>query len=312
MRDIFLTIAAWSRARRPFALATLIGVRNAAPAPLGASMAVTADGAIAGDIGGGCYEGEIVEATVATARDGVARVLAIDLSNDDVIGGGSGCGGLLEVVTWRPPANFHEVADEIAEGRNDVMVPIEFERDGATQQFTLHLPRRRELIVVGATMLAQELASIAKRLDYRTVVVDPRLAFATSERLGAVDRIVVEWPQEVLPTMLNSATPLVVVSHDPKIDLPALRAGLTSAAPYIGLLGSRRAQNARRVALRAEGFDETSLARIHGPAGLDLGGDTMAETAVSIIAEIVASGRARSGGSLLQHEGAIHNVTRAT
>ena len=310
MRDLFAAVAGWSRERTAFALATLVDVRNAAPAPLGASMAATVTGTIAGDIGAGCYEGEIVEAAMETARDGKARVLAIDLTSDDPISGGSGCGGFLRVVTWRPPGDFGKVADAIVAGRTEVSVPIAYECDGSTHAFVLHVPALRRLIVVGGTTLAQELASFAARLEYRTIVVDPRPAFATSERLDAVDEIVVGWPQEALPEMLTAATPLVVISHDPKIDLPALRAGLASEAPYIGLLGSRRAQDGRRAVLRAEGFSEAELARIHGPAGLDLGGVTMAETAVSIVAEIVAVARERSGGPLLRHGGAIHNITR--
>jgi xanthine dehydrogenase accessory factor len=310
MRDVFAAVARWIGQGVLYALATLVDVRNAAPAPLGASMAVTIDGTIAGDIGAGCYEGEIVEAAIATARDGTPHVLEIDLTSADLIGGGSGCGGFLEVVTWRPAAEFAEVAATIVAGRNDVAFPIAYKRDGRAHEFTAKVPARRDLIVVGGTTLAQELASVAARLDFRTVVVDPRRAFATSERLGAVDDIVVAWPEDALPAMLSATTPLLAISHDPKLDLPALRAGLESDAPYIGLLGSRRAQNGRREALRADGFSEAALARIHGPAGLDLGGITMAETAVSILAEIVADARGRSGGPLLRHEGAIHNHAR--
>jgi xanthine dehydrogenase accessory factor len=274
-------------------------------------MAVSLDGTIAGDIGAGCYEGEIVEAAIETARNGTARVLEIDLTSDDLVSGGSGCGGFLEVVTWRPAPDFGEVAAAIGAGKNDVAFPIGYERDGRPVEFSVTVPARRALIVVGGTTLAQELASIAARLDFRTIVVDPRPAFATAERLGAVAEIVVAWPDEVLPGMLGATTPLLVISHDPKLDLPALRAGLESDAPYIGLLGSRRAQSGRRNALRIDGFDEAALARIHGPAGLDLGGVTMAETALSILAEIVADARGRSGGALLQQEGTIHNTVRA-
>jgi xanthine dehydrogenase accessory factor len=311
MRDVYAAVAGWIAERTPYAIATLIDVRNAAPAPRGSSMAVTAGGTIAGDIGAGCYEGEIVEAAIATARDGRARVLELDLTSDDIISGGSGCGGFLEVVTWRPAAGFGEVAAAIAAGRRDVSFRIAYERNGRAANFEATIPARRRLIVVGGTVLAQELASIATRLDFGTLVVDPRPAFATAERLTAVEEIVVGWPQDVLPALLTATSPLVVISHDPKLDLPALRAGLQSDAPYIDLLGSRRAQNGRRQMLAAEGFDQRALARIHGPAGLDLGGVTMAETAVSILAEIVADARGRAGGSLLQREGAIHNTERS-
>jgi xanthine dehydrogenase accessory factor len=98
----------------------------------------------------------------------------------------------------------------------------------------------------------------------------------------------------------------VILSHDPKFDLPALRCALESDAPYVGLLGSRRSQAARREALRDMGFDETALARIHGPVGLDLGGRTTAETALSILAQIVAVANRRGGGALDSASGSIH------
>ncbi|MHB8148199.1 MAG: XdhC family protein, partial [Vulcanimicrobiaceae bacterium] len=158
MRDLFMAVTGWNRGRTQFAFATLVGVRNAAPAPLGASMAATVDGTIAGDIGAGCYEGEIVEAAMETARDGTTRILTIDLTGDDLISGGTGCGGLLEVVTWRPPDGFDLIADAIVAGRTDVTFPIAYERDGSMREFVMNLPARRTLIVVGGTTLAQELA----------------------------------------------------------------------------------------------------------------------------------------------------------
>jgi xanthine dehydrogenase accessory factor len=116
------------------------------------------------------------------------------------------------------------------------------------------------------------------------------------------------WADEYLPGALSERTPIVVLSHDVKFDLPALRCALQSNAPYIGLLGSRRTQAARRVALQDEGFDEAALARLHGPAGLDLGGVTVAETALSILAEIVAVRRGGEGAPLTRANGAIHRT----
>ncbi len=178
--------------------------------------------------------------------------------------------------------------------------------DGATATFE-HVYRAKETIfLIGATALAAELATIAARMDFKTVVVDPRPAFATARRLPAADTIVRRWPDEYLPAVLTGETPVVILSHDAKFDLPALSCALRSAAPYIGLLGSRRSQAARRDALRAQGFDECALARINGPAGLDIGGSTPAETAVSILAEIVASRHQCSGAPLRSTSVAIH------
>lgn len=173
-------------------------------------------------------------------------------------------------------------------------------------EFIVPVPARGKLIV-GVTTLARELAPLALRLHYGRVVVDPRPAFATRERLGAVDETVIARPDEALPAMLSERTPLVVISHDPKHDLPALRRGLESAAPYIGSLRGRRAQEARLAALQTDGFSEAALKRIRGPAGLDLGGVSIAETAVWILGETVTA-HSRPGGSLLRHSGAIHNL----
>ena len=242
MRNVFAAAAAWAGARTAFALATLVDVRNAAPAPLGASMAVTIDGKIVGDIGAGCYESEIVEAAMTTASDGIARVLDLDLTSDDIVLGSNGCGGFLRVVTWKPASDFARTAAAIVAGRSDAGVTISYDYERNAREFTATFPARRELIIVGGTTLAQEIASIAARLDFRTIVVDPRPSFATPERLSAVDEIIVAWPEDALPGMLTARTPLLVISHDPKLDIPALRAGLASETPYIGLLGSRRAR----------------------------------------------------------------------
>ena len=306
MRDIFSTVESWLAAGRPFALATLVDLANAAPAPLGATMAVASDGTLAGDIGAGCYEGEIVQAAIASASDGATRTVAIDLTDGDPVSGASGCGGFLEVVTWVANGAFAATASAIVRGTRDVAFSIPYERNGDRRSFEACIRARGTLVVVGATMLAGELASLARRLDYRTVVVDPRPAFATAARLPSADAIEAGWPDDVLPTLLTSQTPLLVISHDPKLDIPALRAGLASAAPFIGLLGSRRAQDARRTTLLSEGFDERALARIRGPVGLDLGGTTSAETALSILAEIVAERRGRAGSPLSRGRGAIH------
>jgi xanthine dehydrogenase accessory factor len=138
------------------------------------------------------------------------------------------------------------------------------------------------------------------------VVIDPRPSFATKERIPDAHEIVREWPDDYLPDALSERTPIAMLSHDPKFDLPGLRCALRSRAPYIGLLGSRRSQTARRAALRDDGFSDDELARIHGPAGLDIGGATIAETAVSILAEIVASRNDRLGVPLRMTARAIH------
>ncbi len=307
MRDVFAHAARRLEEKRAFALATLVALRDAATAPIGTTIAVDASGQIAGNIGAGCYEAEIIDACVKTAQDGATRRVDIDLSSDDDILGGTACGAAMRLVVWRPTFAFRDEAAAIAAGEREARVRIEYEEaDGARVEFEHAFPPKDRLILVGATALASELATIARRLDFNVVVVDPRPVFATAQRLPDASEIVRAWPDEYLPQVLSERTPVVVLSHDPKFDLPALRCALDSNAPYIGLLGSRRSQAARRASLRAEGFDEPALARIHGPAGLDLGGLSVAETALSILAEIVALRDGGDGTPLTASQGAIH------
>jgi len=152
------------------------------------------------------------------------------------------------------------------------------------------------LIIVGAVHIAMSLVTLAQALDFRVRVVDARRVFATRERFPTADELTVAWPQDVLEAeALGPHHYVVILSHDPKFDLPALRVVLRSGAAYVGLLGSRGTQEKRRSALREEGFSETELARIHGPVGLDLGGRKPSEIALAILAEIVAVRYGRSG-----------------
>jgi xanthine dehydrogenase accessory factor len=297
MRDVFTSVAVWLQEGRPFALATLAELRAAKTAPVGTSIAVNADGTIVGNIGAGCHESEIIDAAMQTLHDGVVRHLDINL-DDDELAGGTACGAQLRIVIWRPDRSFLEDARAIVTGRRDVTLRVD--------DFQYVWPAREILVLVGATTLAAALSAMARRADFRVIVVDPRPVFATRERVPDADELVREWPDDYLPRILNANTRVVVLSHDPKFDLPALRCALRSAAPYIGLLGSRRAQAVRRAALRDEGFSDDDIARIRGPVGLAIGGAGEGETAISILAEIIAQRRGRSGTPLLAEQGAIH------
>ena len=292
---------------RSFALATLVALRDAAPAPIGTTIAAEPDGRITGNIGAGCYETEIVEACLLTAADGRARPLDINLATEDELFGGAGCGAIMRVVAWRPEPAFLEEARAIAAGERDAVLRFSYESPDGSREFFEHVfPAKETLILIGATALAAELATIGRRLDFTVVVVDPRPAFGTKERTPNADSIVNEWPEDYLSDALSERTSIVIVSHDPKFDLPALRCALRSDAPYIGLLGSRRSQASRRQSLRDEGFDGKAISRIHGPAGLDIGGATVGETALSILAEVVASRYECMGTPLRETRRAIH------
>ena len=162
------------------------------------------------------------------------------------------------------------------------------ERDDRQFFLTVQTPPVR-LVVIGAVHISQALAPMAKDLDLDVTIIDPRTAFATPERFPDAP-VLAEWPDAVLPDVgIDQYTAVVALTHDPKIDDPALTAALRSKCFYIGALGSRKTHERRVQRLTASGFSEADLARIHAPIGLDIGAVSPAEIAVSILAEIVAS-----------------------
>jgi xanthine dehydrogenase accessory factor len=164
-----------------------------------------------------------------------------------------------------------------------------------------------KLVVFGAVDVAESLCALARRLGWRTVVADTRARLATPERIPSADELVVGWPDEALARIgVDADSAVVILTHDEKLDTPALVAALRSPAFYVGALGSRRAQAARRERLLEVGLGEDELARLSGPCGLDLGATTPAETALSILAEAVAFKAGRQGGRLAESSGRIH------
>lgn len=288
MREIYAEIASRLREGRPCAVATLIATRNASPAPIGTSILIDADGSFTGNIGAGCHESDIVEAARLTLRDEVNRVLEFDM-HDELIDG-SACGASLEVAIWKPAPEFASTAEQIVAGEETVLF-------SCAARVVAIAPKRR-LLVVGATHLASHLARLARACDFHVTVIDPRPAFATRVRQPDADDLMVAWPNDPLPRLLESADAVVVLAHDVKIDLPALRCALDSHVPYIGALGSRRSQQARRSALSELGYDEPALERIRGPVGLDVGSVTDAQISCSIVAEMLGVLNARSGRPL--------------
>jgi len=164
------------------------------------------------------------------------------------------------------------------------------------------------LIVVGAVDFAAQLTAIARVMEWRPFVVDPRSRFATPERFPAAERVIPAWPGEAFAQLeaIDRATAICVLTHDPKLDDAALIAALASGAGYVGAMGSRRAQAQRRARLLEAGVDAAELERIAAPIGLDLGGSTAPETALSIMAEIIALRHGRTGGRLVEARGRIH------
>jgi xanthine dehydrogenase accessory factor len=220
---------------------------------------------------------------------------------------GDGLGGKLlvveggEVVGDASP-EFAAAAGEIQRaGRNRLL-----ELDGRKVFAEVYGPPPR-LFVYGAVDTAEALCRGAKLLGWTAIVADARAAFATRERIPTADELIVAWPEEALAQVApDHQTAIVVLTHDDKFDVPALRGALETEAFYVGALGSRRNQERRRERLLEAGADEEALERIHGPSGLDIGADTQEETALSIIAEILAVRARRSGGPLREAKQRIH------
>ena len=170
---------------------------------------------------------------------------------------------------------------------------------GDVEVFVETFPPPPTMYIVGAVHIAIPLVTFGQTLGFRVVVVDARGAFATPERFAHADELIMAWPDEALAKLApDSATSVVVLTHDPKFDQPALLAALQTPARYIGAIGSRGTNEQRRADLREQGVDDEALARIFAPIGLDLGAETPAEIALAIMAEIVAAGRHRHGGHL--------------
>ncbi len=200
-----------------------------------------------------------------------------------------------------PPELADLAPDAIRRGKSHVL-----EQEGRTVFADVFGPPAR-LLVFGAVDTAEALCGAAKLLGWTAVVADARARFATPERLPSADEIVVAWPEEALARVRpDLGTAVVVLTHDDKFDIPALVGALATDAFYIGALGSRRNQERRRERLREHGVTDAELARIAGPCGLDVGAESPAETALSIIGEILAVRAGRDGGRLRDASARIH------
>jgi xanthine dehydrogenase accessory factor len=321
-------IERWRARGERFALATVVATRRSAPRPVGSKLAVSETGEMAGSVSGGCVENEVYGSAREVLAGAPPQLLSYGISDDLALSVGLPCGGEIDVFVQEPaPALIGELLPLVAEER-DAVVLTDLEtgeqqllRDGAELERGRSGLVEREgrrlfadvygppprLLVFGAVDTAEALCRAAKGIGWRTVVADPRAKFATSERIPSADEVIVAWPDEALERVPpDYATAVVVLTHDDRFDVPALTGALESAAFYVGALGSRRNQARRRDLLLEAGVPEESVDRIAGPAGLDIGADTPAETALSILAEILAVRAGRDGGRLKDAPGRIH------
>jgi xanthine dehydrogenase accessory factor len=195
-------------------------------------------------------------------------------------------------------------ADELIRAhRNQIL------EHGETRVFAEVYGPPPRLFVYGAVDTAETLCAQARQLGWHTIVADARGKFATRERIPSADELLVAWPEEAIAQVApDHATAVVVLTHDDKFDVPALKAALETDAFYVAALGSRRNQERRRERLLEAGVEEDELDRIAGPCGLDVGAESQPETALSILAEAVAIRNGRDGGRLKHAKQRIHVV----
>ncbi len=306
------TALGWHRAGRGAALATVVETWGSAPRPVGSLLAVAGDGEMAGSVSGGCVEGAVVLEAQEALRDGKPRLLTYGVSDDDAFAVGLACGGTIRVLVEPLGAAMAlDLAQGLAEARaarrpaayvvdletweRRIAGPGAFpdrfrmdrsgvEEDGRTF-VAIHNPPLR-MIVVGAVHIAQALLPMARLAGYDVTLIDPRGAFGSEARFPG-ETILHDYPDEALPPLAPDArTAVVTLSHDPKIDDPAIEAALGTDCFYLGCLGSTRTHAKRVERLKAAGLSDAAIARIHAPVGLDIGARSPAEIAVSVLAQI--------------------------
>jgi xanthine dehydrogenase accessory factor len=307
---------AWIEAGKSVALATVVKTWGSAPRPVGAQLVIDSDMAFQGSVSGGCVESAVIFEAVDAMREGTCRILSFGVSDDSAFEVGLACGGEIEVMVEPVGVGQGPSLDELRAlvAARAARRPVVWEVNTQTWQRRLverdlsdadleerfrtdkslregdvfrgvHNPPLR-LVLVGAVHIAQPLVQMARLAGYDVVLCDPRDSFASVTRFPS-ETFLEGWPDEALTTFgLDARTAVVTLSHDPKIDTPALQVALASEVFYVGALGSSRTHSKRVAALLDAGLSEEVIARIDGPVGADIGAVSPAEIAISIMAEM--------------------------
>ena len=297
--SVLAAAAAWRS--EPMAIATVTSTWGSAPRPRGSHMLVHADGRFEGSVSGGCVESDILDTAaqvIAGAPFVVRRYGVADAAAWEV---GLPCGGEIEVMVQPvSAAGFDpELFDRIADARDsgkalvvttDLVTGHSDARPAGTgEMFVNRYDPPRRLLIVGAVQIAQALSGLAQTLGIEVVLIDPRARFLTEERFPGValdDR----WPDEAIEALKpGPSTAVVTLSHDIKIDDPALIAALAGDAAYVGALGSRKSHAARRERLAEAGVSADNIDRIDAPVGIDIGAIGPSEIALSIAAAMIGA-----------------------
>ncbi len=306
----------WHRAGKGAVLATVVQTWGSAPRPVGSQLAISGEGEIAGSVSGGCVEGAVVVEAMDALDDGRSRILEFGVSDDEAFAVGLACGGTIRVMVepvgaQMPEDLLAELVAARAERRAmaylvDTSVWQRRLADASDPKFgaaiaerfrsdksgfedevflAIHNPPLR-MTVVGAVHIAQPLMVMARLAGYDAVLIDPREAFGSAARFPG-ETILHDWPDEALAARgLDARTAVVTLTHDPKLDDPAIVAALKSDVFYLGSLGSTRTHAKRVARLTEQGFSEADIARIHAPVGLDIGAKSPSEIAIAVMAEI--------------------------
>jgi xanthine dehydrogenase accessory factor len=307
----------WHRAGKGAALATVIETWGSAPRQAGSQLAISGAGEIMGSVSGGCVEGAVVTEALAALEDGKPRVLTFGVSDETAFSVGLACGGTIRILVEPVGAGDRALAEamladlvaaraarqavalvvrleawarELVPAGVDAAVDARLRADRSGMEedgrfVAVHNPPLR-MIVVGAVHIAQALLSVARTCGYDCTLIDPRSAFGSAARFPG-EVIIEEWPDEAMEALApDTRTAIVTLTHDPKLDDPAIRIALRSGAFYLGCLGSSKTHAKRVDRLLAAGFTQDEIARIHAPVGLDIGAKTPAEIAVSVMAQI--------------------------
>ncbi|WP_420627186.1 XdhC family protein [Candidatus Leptofilum sp.] len=338
MKEVLTDIIQWLETEKPVALATVIQTWGSAPRKVGAKMAMTPDGRIAGSVSGGCVEGAVFEEGTAVLQTNHPKLLHYGVADETAWGVGLACGGTIEIfvepldtaviqfihnlvqndeagaaitvirgpeaLLGRKLAVSHvgEQLGTLGDAALDAQAiaaegtavhPQRVQLNDDVEIFIDTVRPAPTLIVVGGVHIAIALTNFAKTLGYRTLVIDPRRAFGSKERFPHVDKLIQAWPDKAFEQVeITEETAVALLTHDPKIDDPALKIILKTKPFYIGALGSKKTHAKRVERLRGYGFSEVEIGRIHAPIGLDIAAQTPEEIALAIMAEII---QARSG-----------------
>jgi xanthine dehydrogenase accessory factor len=306
MRDVLDVIHQASDAGEKVVVATVIDTIRSAPRQPGAKMVVRENGRFIGSVSGGCVEADVVEHAKLIFAGEDARRVHYGVSDGEAWEVGLSCGGEIDV--WVEPADAGLWSDvralldddgygmlytDTSTGEKRLERGV-LERTGLREDgmFAEVIEGPLRVVIFGAAEAAEHLCAYGKQLGWQTTVVDARPALATPERVPSADRVIKAWPDEVVE-MIDERTIVVTLSHEERLDIPAIAAALQRNARYVGAIGAKRTQERRRAALTEQGFSDADLDRIHGPAGIDLGGRSPAQVALAIAAEIV---QVTSGG----------------